>query len=344
MRALSKIPWVSVIFCFCATAGFAQNAEPAKPRQPVAIVEGQTIYYDDLIPSVKAQLLRLRSQEYEIDKKALDSLIDQKLLEIAANKKGITPEKLIDQEVSSKIPEATEAELQAYYLGQKDRLNRPFDEVKDQLRQGLKQARIQQARMEYMKTLRKGDVFVLLAPPKVHVAYDPARLRGDPKSAVMIVEFSDFQCPYCRQAEQTLKDVMAKYREKVSLAYRDLPLSQIHPQAELAAEASRCAGEQGKFWEFHDQLFSASNLQRAALLDYARGLKLDEKQFESCLTSERYKTEVEKDSQEGTQAGLSGTPGFFVNGIPLSGAQTLDTFVGLIEEELARKSQLPASK
>jgi protein-disulfide isomerase len=92
----------------------------------------------------------------------------------------------------------------------------------------------------------------------------------------------------------------------VSLACRDFPLTNIHPQAEQAAEASRCAGEQGKFWENHDQLFSASSLEHAALLDYARTLKLDEKRFDSCLTSQKYKAEVQHDLQEGTQAGVAG--------------------------------------
>lgn len=322
----------------CATPGSAQNADAAKSKPPVATVGGRAIYDDDLIPSVQAQLLRLRNQEYELKKKALDSLIEQKLLEAAAKKNGIPKEKLLEQQVDAKVQDPTNAELEAYYLGQKERLNRPFDEVKDQLRQGLKQARVQQARQDYLKRLRaSGDVVVLLAPPKVQVGYDPARLRGDPKAPVMVVEFSDYQCPYCRQVETTLKNLLAKYPDKVSLAYRDFPITQSHPQAELAAEASRCAGEQGKFWEYHDQLINASNLERVALLEYARALKLDEKHFDSCLGGGKYKAEVERDVKEGTQAGVSGTPGFFINGVLLSGAQAPEAFARVIDEELARK-------
>ena len=322
----------------CATPGSGQNADAAKSKQPVATVAGQAIYDDDLIPSVQAQLLRLRNQEYELKKKALDSLIEQKLLEAAATKKGIPKEKLLEQEVDAKVQEPTDAELEAYYLGQKERLNRPFDEIKNQIRPGLKQAKIQQARQEYLKALRaSGNVVILLTPPKVQVGYDPARLRGNPKAPVMIVEFSDFQCPYCRQVEPTLKNLLGKYGEKVSLAYRDFPITQIHPQAELAAEASRCAGEQGKFWEYHDQLYNSSNLERVGLLEDARTLKLDEKQFDSCLASGKYKAEVERDVKEGTQAGVSGTPGFFINGVLVSGAQAPEAFGRVIEEELARK-------
>lgn len=331
---LSRIQLLFLVFMLFPAADFGQNKESTKFRQPLAIVQGQTIYYDDLLPAVKAQLLRLRSQEYEIKKKALDTLIEQKLLETAADKKGVTADGLIEQELSAKVPEPTEAELQAYYLGQK--ATRPFDEVKDQLRQGLKQARVQQARQQFLKGLPREDVLVLLSPPIVKVAYDPARLRGDAKEPVMIVEFSDFECPFCHKSEEILKDVLAKYKGKVSLAYRDLPLTQIHPQAEQAAEASRCAGEQGRFWEYHDELFRAFDLERSALVDYARVLKLDENRFTSCLDSSKYKAPVEQDLQEATQAGVSGTPAFFINGVPLIGAQSLDSFVGVIEEELAR--------
>ncbi len=321
-----------------SAAALAQNTDAAKPKAIVATVGGEPIYDEDLTPTVQGQLLPLRNQEYEVKKHALDNLIEQKLLEKAAKKNGITTEKLLGQEVDSKVQEPSDAEVEAYYLAQKDRLNRPFDEVKIQLRQALKQAKIQQARQDYLKSLRKDtDVVVLLTPPKIRVGYDPKRLRGNPKAPVMIVEFSDYQCPYCHQVEPVIKDLLAKYGDKVSLSYRDLPLRQIHPQAQIAAEASRCAEEQGKFWEYHDQLFTSSKLDHDALLDYARTLKLDDKQFDSCLTSEKYKTEIDQDLREGMQAGVNGTPGFFINGVALSGSQPKESFAQVIDEELARK-------
>src|ERR1700747_1107325 len=170
-----------------------------------------------------------------------------------------------------------------------------------------------------MKRLHSdSNVAILLSPPRVHVGYDPKRLRGNPKAPVMIVEFSDYQCPYCQQVEATLKEVLAKYGDKVSLAYRDFPLTAIHSQAEIAAEASRCALEQGKFWDYHDQLFKATHLDKETLIGYAKDAKLDDKQFESCLTSEKYKAQIDKDLDEGRKAGVTGTPAFFINGIELS--------------------------
>jgi protein-disulfide isomerase len=329
--------WTWLLCFFTCAACFAQNADSVRHDETVAIVGGETIREADLLPAVQAQLFKLRTQEYDLKKKALDTLIEQKLLQLAAKKKGTTTENLLQQDVDGKVPEPTDAELQAYYLGQKDKLNRPFDDVKDQLRVGLKQARIQEARQAYLRGLRKdSDVRVLLDPPRILIGYDPKRLRGSPKAPVMIVEFSDFQCPYCHGVEATLKNVLAKYGDRVSLAYRDFPITQLHPLAESAAEASRCAGEQGKFWEYHDQLFASSKLDHDALLGLARALKLDEKQFDSCVANGKYRADVQRDLQEGTQAGVSGTPGFFINGLPLSGAKSADAFVRLIDEELAR--------
>lgn len=324
-----------LVFLCCAGLA-AQDAGSTETKTPIATVSGQPIYEDDLASTTRAQLLPLERQAYEIKKKALDSFIDQKIVEAAAKKKNLTPEELVRQEVDAKVPEPTEGEIQGYYLALRERVNRPLDDVRDQLQQVLKQAKIQQARQDFVKTLRNStDVAVFLAPPKVQVASDPKRMRGNPSAPVMIVEFSDYQCPYCRQAETTVKDLLKKYGDKVSLSYRDFPLNN-HPHARLAAEASRCAGEQGKFWEYHDQLFSASDLQRPALVEYARSLKLDAKQFESCIDGGKYKAEVERDLQDGMQAGVSGTPGFFINGVAISGAQPPAAFIRLIESELDR--------
>src|SRR5438876_11052857 len=235
------------ISAFFAATTVAQNAETSKAKQAVATVDGQTIYDEDLASSVQGQLLPLRNQEYEIKRKALDNLIEQKLLEAAAKKKGLTTEKLLAQEVDSKVPDPSDAEIEGYYLGLK--INRPLAEAKAQLRDSLKQAKSQKARQDYLKTLRADSkVVVLLSAPRVEVGYDPTRVRGNPKAPVMIVEFSDYQCPYCHQVELTIKEVLAKYGDKVRLAYRDFPLTAIHSQAEIAAEGSRCALEQGRFW------------------------------------------------------------------------------------------------
>ena len=343
IRSRSNRPagFAALACCLLVPPAVWGQTKGAKQNVPVATVDGQTIYEDDLLPSIQGQLMPLRKQEYDIKKKALDDVIRQKLLDAAAKKKGITTDQLLAQEVDSKVSEPSDAEVEGFYLA--TRSTRPLSEVQPQIKQAIKQAKIQQVRDQYMKSLRDGsNVVVELSAPRSNVAYDPARVRGNPKAPVMIVEFSDYQCPYCHQAEPTLEAVLAKYGDKVSFSYRDFPLRNIHDHAEIAAEASRCALEQGKFWDYHDQLFKATNLDKEALVGYAKNAKLDDKQFESCLTSEKYKAQIDKDLDDGRKAGVTGTPAFFVNGIELSGAQGQDSFTRAIDDELSRKPQAAA--
>jgi len=315
----------------------APAANPGKTGPPLATIDGQAITEEELAPLVEGQLRSVREQEYQVKRKALDTLIGQRVLEAEAKKKGLTTEKLFEQEVDSKIPEPTDVEINAVYAVQREQLNRPLEEVKAQVSQTLRRARIQQARQEYSARLREqAKVAMLLEPPRVKVSFDATRIRGNPKAKVMIVEFSDFQCPYCRQVTTTLKNVLAKHPDQVALAFRDFPLQAIHPQAQGAAEASRCALEQGKFWEYHDLLFSdQAGLEKTGLLASAKKLQLDEKQFDTCLSSGKFKAQIDQDTQDGRHAGVTGTPGFFINGVFLSGAQQESAFEAVIKDELA---------
>jgi protein-disulfide isomerase len=168
------------------------------------------------------------------------------------------------------------------------------------------------------------------------VSYDKARLRGTPDAIITIVEFTDFQCGFCRQAENTLNEVLAKYPGKVALAHKDYPLAGMDSQSALASEAARCAGEQGKFWEYRDLLFSSPKLDQEILAGSSQTLKLNAKEFDSCLTTERYKTAIEQDLNDGKKAGVSATPAFFINGARVTGAQPASTFETIIDQELDR--------
>ncbi|OLB34829.1 MAG: hypothetical protein AUH11_16850 [Acidobacteria bacterium 13_2_20CM_57_17] len=205
----------------------------------------------------------------------------------------------------------------------------------------LNQSELHMTRQQLLKRLQERDgTSILLQPGKVHVAYDPARLRGSPQAPVMIVEFSDFQCPFCRKVQSTLKNLLEKYPGQVSLAYRDFPLRGMHSQAELAAEASRCAAEHGKFWEYHDLLFAnPDKLDRAGAARMAESLVLNQKQFDACLSSGKYTEQIEQDLQDGIRAGVEGTPGIFINGILLSGAQPEAAFEKIIRAELAASKE-----
>jgi protein-disulfide isomerase len=327
-----------VIFTYAALILAAPLILSAQDSQrPVATVDGQPIYEQDLMSVAGPSLLELRNQEYKVKREALDKLILKKLVEAEAKKKGVTAEEFLQQEVDSKVAAPSDEEAKGYYLAGKNQTTLPFDQIKSQIKQLLKNSETQQAREKYADSLRtKTEVAVLLRPPTLDVAYDPVRVKGDPKAPVTIVEFADFQCPFCKKTEATLKEVLAKYNGRVKLAYRDFPLREIHPHAEKAAEGARCAGEQGKFWEYHDTLLEdQSKLDEAGLVQRAARLKLDEKAFQACLASGKFKDKVEADLQEGTKAGVVGTPGFFIDGVFLNGAQPEAEFEKIIDTELA---------
>jgi protein-disulfide isomerase len=310
--------------------------------QTIATVDGEAISAQELSNTATGQLLPLRNQEYDIQSKALEKLIRQKLLELAAKKKGESTEVLLRDEVDRIVAAPSDAEVLAYYLAQRDRYRQPFAQVKNQLREALKREEIQYARDAYLDRLRsQANVIVLLKPPRAKVTYDAARLKGNPQASVVIVEFADFQCPFCREEEGVLKNLLAKYGTEVALAYRDFPVSQRHSLAEQAAEASRCGGEQGKYWQFHDMLM-AGGLNSLSLKQYAHDLKLDEKQFDSCLASGKYKAAIENDRQDAERAGVVGTPTFFINGIPMVGAEPEEDLSRAIEQDLARQKAAPS--
>lgn len=322
----------------------AQESQQAQQLQTVvATVDGQPIYEQDLMSVAGPNLLELRKQEFKAKSDALDSIIRKKLVEEAAKKKGLTAEELLKQEVDAKIPEPSDDEARGYYLAMKSSTSLPFEQIKAQVKRVLRNSEIQQAREKYTDSLREeARIAILLQPPTVRVAYDATRAEGSADAAVTIVEFADFQCPFCGKVEPTLRDVLAKYKGKVKLAYRDFPLSQIHAHAEVAAEASRCALAQGKFWPMHDAMFAdQTKLDEPDLVKTAAGLGMDRNAFASCLKSGKYKDAVAEDIEAGSQAGVNGTPSFFINGEFLSGAQSESDFAAIIDRELASASGKP---
>ena len=334
VKTAKTILWLAA----AAALGTMSAAQTEPPPQPIARISGETIYEQDLAASIGGQLLQLKNQEYDLKIKALEALFNQRLLEREAKAAGLSSDGYLEQMVDRTLPPLSAGEIEAYYLAQKDRLNRPLKDVRAQVEQSLVQARRQQARQDFLDRLRqKAEVSILLSRPKVEVTVDPARLRGNPDAPVTIVEFADFQCPYCQSAEKTVKELLEKYKSNVRLGYRDFPLTQIHPQARQAALASRCAGEQGQFWAYHDLLFAnPGRLDTAGLTDHARTAGLDMEEFGACLASDKFKTDIENDLKLGTVAGVSGTPAFYINGVLVSGAQPASAFENIIDSELAK--------
>ena len=161
---------------------------------------------------------------------------------------------------------------------------------------------------------------------------------GPADAPITIVEFGDFQCPFCRQWQQvTYQPLMAAYPGKIRLVYRDFPLTSIHPNAFPAAEAAQCANEQKAFWPYHDKLFSSENLSDAIYVQYAQELNLDMTKFNTCLANKPYDKYIQDNSDFAVKTGVDSTPTFFINGLALIGAQPIDAFKQIIDKELAHE-------
>ena len=160
-------------------------------------------------------------------------------------------------------------------------------------------------------------------------------IRGNVDAPITILEYSDYQCPFCSRFHDTMIQILAEYPDKVRWVYRHFPLDSIHPYARKAAEASECAAEQDKFWEYSDQLFdNQSSIDLPFLKEVAQNIGLDTNQFNSCLDSEKYASKVEADYREGIDLGVQGTPGSFINGQSLGGAVPYDQLKKMIENLL----------
>lgn len=181
------------------------------------------------------------------------------------------------------------------------------------------------------------------------VSADDDAVLGDPNAPITIIEFSDFQCPFCRKFyRETIPQIKKDYSTtgKVKFVYRDFPLVQIHPGATPAAEGTECAEEQGKFWEMHDAIFDEQEKQGSGTIQFtaddvknwAAKIGLDTTKFNQCLDSGKYRQEVEKDLADGAAAGVNGTPATFINGRLVSGAQPYSVFKTIIDEELKKLS------
>jgi protein-disulfide isomerase len=342
-----RIPFACALsFALAAAASPAEKAA-ASPSRPsvVASVEGVTIDASELEAAGGARLFTLYTQEYQLRKQLLDDIITKKLLEKEAKARGISVDELTRIEVDGKAAPVTQAEAKAFYDENKGRFGQtPEAEALQKIEAALRQQRIGARRAEYVGTLRKAaSVKVMLEPPRVKLESLAGPTKGPESAPITIVEYADFQCPYCTRALASLKQVEDKYAGKVRIVFRDFPLSQIHPFAAKAAEAGACANDQGKFWPMHDKLFAnQSKLAVTDLKQHATDLGLDAEAFGACLDSGKHAAEIKKSVEEGQRYGLSGTPSFFINGRLIVGAQPFDGFAQVIDEELERGPSAPA--
>jgi protein-disulfide isomerase len=328
----------------------ALSLSAADAVKPAATIGNTAISLSELDAAIGARLNRIRNDEYNIRRNALDELIAARLIDAEAARRHVTSEELFKTEIEGKITRPDVAEIEPVYEGIADHYQGVTKEqALAEIADGMRRQRIATRRTQYVKELRAAaGVKVNLEPPRVAVkAEGPS--RGSASAPVTIVEFSDFECPYCGHAVETLQQVQKKYGDNVRVVFRDYPLFS-HRTAKRAAEAAHCADELGKFWEMHDRLFSKGGpLTDGDLYRFAGQAGIDRAKFDQCLTSGKYKEAWKVSQDEGNRVGVTSTPSFFINGRMLVGAAGYDVFSKIIDEELAngapqRTAQAVASK
>ena len=330
---------------FAVPALLSALTAPAVSGEVLAEVGGRAITADEVDAALAPQLGVLYQQIDQLKRTKLQELIAQELLAQEAARRGISISALLDQEVAGKTARVTDEEVDAQYREKKDVLRGSERVVRDRIRKTMQVQRQAARREALLRELRdERRVIVHLhgaaptdAAPAARMTVptrEGAAVRGAPGGRIVIVEFSDFQCPFCRSAVDHVNRVLAAYPQDVQLVYRHFPLDALHPMARLAAQASECAGAAGRFWAYHDRLFAETTFSAQRLTDIARDVGIDVGGFERCLDGDWARGRVVEDVEAGRRVGVSGTPTFFVNGRRLVGAQSYDAFKRVIDQEL----------
>ncbi|MEO8605513.1 MAG: DsbA family protein [bacterium] len=324
-----------------ATALLALGLLPgAAVAETLATVGTKTISRADVEQSVKSELIEVEAARYKTLRGGLDELVAMALIEQEAGTRGVTVEQLTKVEILDKVAKPSDADIQKVYDENKEQLQgAPLEQVKPQIVEFLGRrdtAARQQAFLAELK--KKYPTKIALKPPTVEVALGSTPARGKDNAPVTIIEFSDYECPYCKKAQPAVDEVIKVYGDKVRFAYRNYPLP-FHKSAKPAAQAALCANEQGKFWVFHDKVMVATDLTPANLQQLATASGVDRAKFDECVKADKFTAEIDKDLAAGQAAGVNGTPAFFINGRLLDGAQPFEKFKEVIDEELENAGQ-----
>jgi len=335
---------LTLMLLLSATGALAQSAGR------VAVVNGQPITQQELEKAAAAELknhetrrmqreVELAQEKQQILAKALDSPLQPRSFSLQRAKQKKTKEELLESEVESNVETPSDREVDAFYEANKDRIPIPKEQALPQVKDYLVERSRARFRDMLVARLKKEMGFKsFLEPLRAQIAIAGFPTKGPANAPITIVEFSDFECPYCGQLFPTLKQVEKNYPQQVRIVYRQFPLTNIHPRAQKAAEASLCANDQQKFWEFHDSMFgNQSELSMADLRQRAVDLKLNAETFNKCLESGRHAQTIQADIQEGARHGVTGTPALFINGRLLTGNQPYAEIKAVIDDELDRK-------
>jgi len=321
-------------------------ADGISPGTVVANWNGGSLTYADATADIASQLTQLKAEyltsRYDNESAALDERVNKSILEAEAKKRGLADVgTMLKVEIEDKAAKPTDAEVQELYDANARRMGgRPLAEVRPDVERAVRQ-RHQAERYEvFITELRASYGVTLTLPfpdlPRIDVSADDDPSIGPKDAPVTIIQFAEYQCPYCGQARESIDRVMKEYDGKVRFVFRDFPLN-FHDRAIPAAVAANCAARQDKYWKIHDTFMSNQRaLEEADLLRAAKDAGLNMDAWQKCRTEVVMEEEIQKDLADGVAVGVSGTPAFFVNGIMLSGAQPFQKFKVIIDRELQK--------
>ena len=341
--ALTAIARVAVAALVAAAAADTAAAQPAKtvaaePGAVVAYLGERPIGAREVEARLKTRLFKTRQETYDLQVQGIKEVAFEAMLQQESAKAGLTRDAYYKREVTDKVAEPKDEEVQQILTAYRARLPKSDDEAKAEVRKFLRERNAAQL-ADALRTdlLTRAKLRITLEPPRMDVpveADDP--VVGPAAAPVTLVEFSDFQCPYCQRAQTVLKQLRSEYGDRLRMAFKQLPLG-IHAQARFAAEVALCANDQGKYWEAREWLFSRRDgMTPEAATQWAAGAALDTAAFSKCLTDHVHQTTIVKDIATANELATSATPAFFVNGRLLQGAQPIQAFREVIDDELAR--------
>ncbi len=313
--------------------------EPTSPTA-VATLNGADIMDEELRKAAGPKIIQAEADLYDARKEAADQIIENRLLTAAAEKVGISQEDYVKKNVFEKVT-IEDKDIKDYYdKNQAQMQGRKFEDIQANLKVYLLREKQQKLYGDVVAGLKKNaKIAYHIKAPKIPVEEGDNPSIGPKDAPVTIVEFTDYECPFCGRARPVVNQVLKEYKGKVRYVLRDFPLS-FHKNSTKAHEAARCAGEQGKFWEMNKMFFEN---QKALGLDdlrkYAGDLKLNKDKFNACLDSGKYLKAIQANQEYGEKVGVNGTPAFFINGRMISGARPFASFQEIIEEELASQGR-----
>ncbi len=336
MKHSAKAGLLSCAMTISASLCLGQAPSPVTSADATAaVVNGRTITQAEVDETIMSSLLALQQKIYAIRKAALENLITHALLDEEAKKRRISVEEL-KQHLSAGKVEVSPAQVEQVYSENSSAFAAMSpDEVRLRLRFDLEtQARMQNYREALSRLREASQVRWLIKEPRLPaIDYLKAPAIGSADAPVTVVEFSDFQCPFCRNAQSVISELLKHYKSKVRLVFKHLPL-EIHSEAFRSAQGAFCAGEQGAFWEYHDALFLSEALTAETLNKLALKINLDPIKFADCLKSDSSRAAVQKNLDEARRLGIDSTPTFVINGKLFRGALSFEDFKAAVDQEL----------